>query len=676
MASISLDSRWSCSPIPTVFPRWAAIQRLSHLIPGSQEHSQLQEALIKTHGIMEITLPHLSYKIDSSPCEERLLGGFGSSEHVAIGAAVCLQGFSDQPPLLQLGATDLYFQHIVALAGDFYGVAGQPISLLGGTDEEKTDRFKAAFKTLAEADPHQLRKIFVEVERECAAVHNSSLPHHCYSHQMIEKHHALEKIKPDVTDLLADNSDHFSKHAEDAYRIGHTLALEEARKAGPSQDLEGLKYAYALDAFACHFLTDLFAAGHIRNQRGDLEHFLCTQLGFTGSKVKKLAGILTGAQHEKDGHEGLNVSNGSGESWRTYGDGNFFSPKNLENKKKVIDATQSSVDEVYLAYSDPGTIQPSGMQRLIPHATQFNPPPLYEIKETSLFLYQGSERIEIKTQAGYLTKGLSHALRYLPQKYIDGFITPDVQIDPLVSKVIAPQVERLTGAIWGILGMASARQLRQGQDQLNEKIDEMAETVQTTYENTSAILEEIKKCRAEVAEVRRTQIFQELTEAIGEIKTALFEHRHYKGSLTPGQRKDAMHRLWKAKISMARILAEGTAEGVQVLIAYGMMLKATSNMGEEEIKLNQTMWLQSMIHCQSLAFGVYGSLYLEEGNGENQEEVRSTLEDQIGSFQATITAQINANQEWIDVTLIDQSPSYLALQKEKMEMKRLWIAPN
>jgi hypothetical protein len=56
--------------------------------------------------------------------------------------------------------------------------------------------------------------------------------------------------------------------------VGHALALKLAREAaGKSQNAEKhekLMEAYLYEAFAAHFLTDLFSAGHIRAPRRQL----------------------------------------------------------------------------------------------------------------------------------------------------------------------------------------------------------------------------------------------------------------------------------------------------------------------------------------------------------------------------------------------------------------------
>ena len=126
--------------------RREAKERLHNLIPGTEEYSKLQSALLRTAEIVDISLPSSNYRVDTHR-EHRLLGGFGSSEHFAIGEAVILKGLPENAPLLIKGSTFVRFQHIVALAGDFYGVPNQPVSLPGGSDEEKTQRFMTAYRT-------------------------------------------------------------------------------------------------------------------------------------------------------------------------------------------------------------------------------------------------------------------------------------------------------------------------------------------------------------------------------------------------------------------------------------------------------------------------------------------------------------------------------------------------
>lgn len=59
-----------------------------------------------------------------------------------------------------------------------------------------------------------------------------------------------------------------------AYAVGHGIALKLARQAASEKTFEEkrkkLMEAYLYDAFAAHFLTDLFSAGHLRVPRRQL----------------------------------------------------------------------------------------------------------------------------------------------------------------------------------------------------------------------------------------------------------------------------------------------------------------------------------------------------------------------------------------------------------------------
>jgi hypothetical protein len=56
------------------------------------------------------------------------------------------------------------------------------------------------------------------------------------------------------------NLDHFGADARTAYNAGHTCALRTAAAGN-------LELAYAMNAFADHFLEDSFASGHMRTPR-------------------------------------------------------------------------------------------------------------------------------------------------------------------------------------------------------------------------------------------------------------------------------------------------------------------------------------------------------------------------------------------------------------------------
>ena len=61
-----------------------------------------------------------------------------------------------------------------------------------------------------------------------------------------------------------------------AYGVGHSIALEIAKSAGQIKDAskrkEQLRDAYFHEAFAAHYLTDLFSSGHVRAPRRKLHN--------------------------------------------------------------------------------------------------------------------------------------------------------------------------------------------------------------------------------------------------------------------------------------------------------------------------------------------------------------------------------------------------------------------
>ncbi|MBN9378392.1 MAG: hypothetical protein BGO14_06990 [Chlamydiales bacterium 38-26] len=662
---------YSCTEEKKCLTRQEAKSKLQTLIPGQEEHHKLQDALLRTNGIAHIHLSnHTSYKVYTSPNQNELLGGFGTSEHVAIGEEVKLQGLPQDTPLMVKGAVQIQFAHIIALAGDFYGVPGQAISLPGGDDDQKTKRFENSFNTLVKADNNEVRKLLIEIKDECSQVKHSSLPHHCYSSQMIEGNDAKNKIKKDLKALLYDNSDHFSNNARDAYRIGHTYALKMAKEAGLKQDLEGLKLAYALDAFACHFLTDLFAAGHIRNQRGELELFLISELKFPADKAKPLAGILTGAQHEKDGNEGLNVMNENGDQWRAYGDGCFFTPKCKDNREKVIAATQQSVDEIYQAYLHPQEPTEEFVYQLLPRATELNPLPIYTVENDAKALYLNvrGKKIAIKTQVDYLTKGISQALRYLPQNYIDGFTKIiKIEIPPVISKFIAPQLERFTGSLWNAIGMASQYHMRKELHKMSETIHEMADGVKASYENTLKILKLMEEFDEKLDHHTWLHIFQELRSPISTIRSTIFEYQNCEISMNEEEIKNSQQAIWKAAMQIATIFAEGTSDHLPILASYKTFLESKKTMTASEITLKVTLWFRQMLDYQAQAFKL--SILLRMSHDSNQ--MNLTIATLMKNIEDIMLKQIEANQAFIDTSLIDKSEKYLALQLSKFKIKQL-----
>lgn len=654
---------------------------LQTLVPGSEEYLQLQQALIKGNGIVEVYLkPHI-YKIDMTTKDGALLGGFGSSEHIAIGAEVKLPEIPSGSPLMH---GFVHFRHIIALAGDFYGVINQPISLcLEPNGTTPTQRFLAAFDSLLKGDIGIIRKLVRAIDQEHEDVKHASLPHHCYRDQMMERDHAYEQIKSDIGRLLIDNSDHFSANAVEAYLTGHAAAIRLAQEAGRKKDSEGLKFAYAHDAFACHFLTDLFSAGHVRNQRGLLEKFLLEKLKFSAADAKSFAGLLTAAQHEEDGSQGVNVSNGKGESWKAYGDGCFFTPENQENKTKVITAVQESINELYRAYQNPDSPLETQMEQFIPKATERNQLPVYFIGKDELVVYMSGQPRNIGRKEDWMEYGIAQALRYLPQKYIMGFVDahcsdfvsgfveahcvpkcfPKFDFTPaqiVVNQCVLPSIERLTGSIWHIVGVATYHQIAENAEQINEKIKEMAGNLQAIQENTISILSQINKIQAED---KWKQSHNEIHVALCAILTR--SHEYSTSSLNEEQKKRAAYALWDAYQSLSRVFSQGTVENLNILDEYRKILLNRQH-EPAEIQMEVTRWFRSMLDYEIQAFSLYAVItMMREDKGG-----RAVIKDQFFAFQASLSHQVRNNKEHIDIELICKSRSYIDLQIEKNKTRK------
>ncbi len=136
------------------------------------------------------------------------------------------------------------------------------------------------------------------------------------------------------------NYDHFGENAVKSYVTGHTLALKYASKANNAEEL---KYAYFIEGYADHYLTDLFATGHSRTPRVEIVNY-CANLG------QGPASFLTKLMHDQDGNSGLTLVNGKGETWFGTGDENFYTPANKDNKLRALSVVQQSVDQIYNAY--------------------------------------------------------------------------------------------------------------------------------------------------------------------------------------------------------------------------------------------------------------------------------------------------------------------------------------
>jgi hypothetical protein len=143
-----------------------------------------------------------------------------------------------------------------------------------------------------------------------------------------------------TTRLSTVNFDHFGDNAWLTYEAGHRAAMKEAIKARENHDLSLLRHAYAMNAFASHFLSDRYASGHMRVPRVEMTTHVTPAI---------IGTILMRYMHDEEG-EGLNVHDSLGNHWRAVGDGYYFDNDNSEQSRHIIEALQNSADEIYAAY--------------------------------------------------------------------------------------------------------------------------------------------------------------------------------------------------------------------------------------------------------------------------------------------------------------------------------------
>ncbi|PHH64672.1 hypothetical protein CDD81_4113 [Ophiocordyceps australis] len=285
---------------------------------------------------------------------------FEYAEHCFLGDEISLQypnhnSFKALYKKLDLGnGLHLTYGQISALSGDFYGTT-TPISD-GSTPEIKVDRFLKAFKSLAgpgsgrNKQPDEALKILKLLQAEVDALTAAHKNHQdtAWVYDKLPKiDNALQAATqlrgwdyPSYGMLAFKNWDHFGEDARASYNAGHTAALQYA--VGSDSKLE---YAYAMNAFADHFLQDSFSAGHLRTPRRGLHGTIPIVWDDADWCSKKM--------HDEDCAIGLNVTNKHGsKSWRAYGDKQLLQDANRDNLEQCSKAVQQSANEVWTAWSE------------------------------------------------------------------------------------------------------------------------------------------------------------------------------------------------------------------------------------------------------------------------------------------------------------------------------------
>ncbi|MBA3660159.1 MAG: phospholipase [Gammaproteobacteria bacterium] len=313
-----------------------------------------------------------------------LYPSFEGSEHIALGNSVKLF-FSKNDPgqsnyvMTMPNGLKLSYGDIVSF-GDFYEIEDQPISQ-SSDPVERRRRFVKAFQSFANdlKAYNEATQILALLHHEYQvitdAINRGEDPEKLYEKMAGDTNRQLNCItgggceegtwflKPGRYLRLANlDFDHFNDHALLAYEAGHEVAIEQAITAHHNRNIKQLEMAYAMNALACHFLSDRFAAGHIRTPR--LELFKGVSPNVTGS-------LLAGFMHREENAYGVHVHNAEGTHWLAYGDRAFFTNKNLMNRIVLQQALQASVNEIFAAYQQ-GFVATHPVLDLIPYADEIN----------------------------------------------------------------------------------------------------------------------------------------------------------------------------------------------------------------------------------------------------------------------------------------------------------------
>lgn len=345
----------------------------SHYNPSPQELRAFVNVLLDKDMPVYIQDPDIQTSLLLQQHEdEEVAPMFYFSEHRYLGNRIQLPGHdsagdhvaASNPFTLQNGLVVTYGD-INALSGDYFGLM-TPISR-GITMKDCIDRFQQSFNLLnvGEVGKKRAEAVIAKLKVLMAAVddaieHDPKAAHKAYQDHPLDID-ALKQVTvaykagADFDTLALHNIDHFGPEARLTYNAGHALALQVASQGD-------LQQAYAINAFADHFLQDSFAAGHVRVPRNAL-YSLDVKVDFSTSFLKAIASnvsiffklwlLLTfpwQVMHDEDGNLGLHVQNSAGEKWKIYGDTKLFDPVNSNNLHICTEAIKVSVQEVYDAY--------------------------------------------------------------------------------------------------------------------------------------------------------------------------------------------------------------------------------------------------------------------------------------------------------------------------------------
>jgi len=286
---------------------------------------------------------------------------FEGGEHLWVGnagTALAAQklGITHFGPFRRKQAPELLtYGEIVAFSGDFYG--------------SPTDLFNEQPSSLdwlwEDNDLKDLRKAFTP---ELTWI---TLPAKDRKTAYPDQNLMLWWNAKHFAELALQNNSHFGWHNALEYVRWHEKALELTAKARKESNPEAKsllwREAVYTNGFADHFLTDGFAAGHVRTPAAQIR-----QWAQKTGKDEKFAGALVKVIHDQDGHTGelhsktdhsqrtggLHVVNALGDDWHARCDGQLFliGPED-KAVEQAVKAVAASVEDLLRVYTQGQTVE-------------------------------------------------------------------------------------------------------------------------------------------------------------------------------------------------------------------------------------------------------------------------------------------------------------------------------
>ncbi|WP_437854504.1 hypothetical protein [Sorangium sp. So ce363] len=279
---------------------------------------------------------------------------FEGGEHLWIGyegSRIAMErvGVESFGPFRRRSATDeLTYGEIVAFAGDFYE---SPAALF--------DEKPSALPWLWE--DNDLSDLIESFKREVIWI---GLPPGLRGTSYPDENAALWWNAKQYAELALRNTSHFGWHNALAYVKWHEVALRLASTAAKEADRKKRSQlwneAVYTNGFADHFLTDGFAAGHVRTPAAPIRRW-----AGENDLSEKLAGALVKLVHDQDGHvgelhgqvdhraggRGLRVVNARGDDWYTRCDGQLFLVGTRDRAvEQAAQAVAASVEDLLRVY--------------------------------------------------------------------------------------------------------------------------------------------------------------------------------------------------------------------------------------------------------------------------------------------------------------------------------------